>query len=153
MSSFGLWRPQLRIKHHRTLFALIVLIHLFALLAIIPLHQLPPWLRGLLMSTLLINSGVQYYRIFFADKAPAFIALEANDRSWRFIQRNGTRRFGLHLNTAYISRYLICLRFNGEPWLLLFRDALEKDDFRRLYVFLRFYPLSWEVVSEDEGDG
>jgi hypothetical protein len=132
----------LRRRPSRLLAAYLIVIHLLALTALLQPLAVPAWFGAIGFGAVLISIGYHsrlYLRL--ADSANAYWIWNS-DGYWRHGALQGV--FSLQEPGSVNTPWFVVLILSGPDGksrrrLLLIRDQLDADDFRRLRVRLRFF--------------
>ena len=123
---------RLKLKHSKRLTQLIIFMHGLALVACI-MNSLPLLLKCVL---LLAISG----HFYINRKIPKLYQLEYNETAWKIAEHEDFTAIEI-LPSTVISIFAIFLHFktDNKPnnTLVIFNDALAKDDYRHLIVKLK----------------
>lgn len=125
----------------RLLVFYLCLLHLAALASLCML-PLPGWTLLLALAALGV-SGWCYQRRFNRDSTAILTSIILSDERCRLIYKNGDSRRGVLARRQFVSTYVILLnlRITGSirsKRVMLWKDALDRDCYRRLKVKLRY---------------
>jgi hypothetical protein len=138
------WRADCQLRASRWQLVLGLLAHMLAAVAVVLAYApLPVKLACLPVIALLAWRSLPRYRLHGADSV---VALREYGTDWWLETADGAGRRAVLQPGALLWRYLLVLRFaeagaTGKPALwsvAVFPDSLPADDFRRLYVRLRW---------------
>lgn len=135
---------KLDITSSRAILLYLFLVHLLALLSVLVL-SVAGWIK--LILALLLVLSLAFYSRRFAFHNLSSLEKNAEDE-WYFTDKNG-RHGPMHLLSAYVSQYLIILRLKHTEerfcrTILLTRDRVQPDQFRRLRVYLKTVQ-TWDI--------
>lgn len=130
----------------RIYLALMLFMHLGAMAVVIPLNLY--WMIKIVLWTVLLVSLVFVVRKQGMGDMQSLTWKEGND--WLMHLKDGTKIEAQLLPSTYVSPWLVVLNFRkiedrGNRSVTLFRDALEKELFRKLRV-----RLALEKVGDEE---
>jgi toxin CptA len=112
--------------------------------ALFSMLELPLWGKAAMMLIMAVILALQSRRFAFLASPNSIVALEFDsENALNFQKRDGTRHACQVMATSFVSPYLTLLNLKSAETgarchLVILPDSLEKEDFRRLRIWLRW---------------
>jgi len=108
---------------------------------------LPGWLLALLGVALLFSGALHLLRDVFRKLPGSWQEIVWQGEQLQVTQRDGRQWLGTPVSGSVVCRHFVALGLRLEMtqrvrWRVIFPDALEPEEFRRLLVGLMFLPVS-----------
>lgn len=126
----------LEIRPSRQLAGFLILLHALAFIAAIA-NPLPIWARAALLVFTIANFGYSFRQAVLRTAVTGLRCVPG--QSWILYQREGESTRAQLSTSTLVTPWLVLLHFQGErkkSSLLLCRDSLDAESFRRLRVLL-----------------
>lgn len=131
------------IQPSKWLSILLIAVHLFIALAMLPLHMLL-WIKLVVIGALIASAAFHIRRDAMLAASNSIVAIEIEeDRTCDVQLRSGEWKEYVLLDTSFVSPYVTILNLGRERafiarHIVILPDSLGKDEFRRLRVWLRW---------------
>jgi toxin CptA len=131
------------LRSSKRLFIAIIFAHIFIAASLLPL-RIPPWIKIAAVSALVGSAAFYIRRDALLAAANSIVYAEVEGGRTCMIElRSGASLPCVLLDTSFVSPYLTVLNLRLErAWfarhVVILPDSLDKDDFRRLRVWLRW---------------
>ena len=141
--------PYIAPKPSRSLAFFLLVVHALSLLACW-LNLLAFWLKLLLSLSVLISGWLNYKALI---NGPVIKGIQLKpDESWELHLANGEKLEASLLGSTIANPWFVLLHFKAEKKkysLLIPRDGLEPEDFRRLRVALKVVKIAEGTIPSD----
>jgi hypothetical protein len=135
---------KIELKPSKRWYTFVISAHLVALLSVLFLTPLEPFVRSLLAISLLL-SGYSFFRFPINQGVSAFI-WNADQRLFATQSVEGNQTQHEMPKSLLVFPFLVCLKLRASApiasqWLILLPDMMSKDEWRRLQVLSRWSEL------------
>lgn len=135
---------KIELKPSKRWYTFVISAHLVALLSLLFLTPLEPFVRSLLAISLLL-SGYSFFRFPINQDVSAFI-WNADQRLFATQSIEGNQTQHEMPKSLLVFPFLVCLKLKANApiasqWLILLPDMMSKDEWRRLQVLSRWSEL------------
>ena len=135
---------KVQLKPSKRWYSFVISAHLVALLSLLFLTPLEPFVRSLLAISLLL-SGYSFFRFPINQGVSAFI-WNADQRLFATQSVEGNQTQHEMPKSLLVFPFLVCLKLKASApiasqWLILLPDMMSKDEWRRLQVLSRWSEL------------